>query len=123
MSTKILILLVTINMVIGQLFLKRALIALGGAAALADLPRFIWDAVRSPWIYTSLAIQGLGYFLWMILLTRVKLGVATASAGAGCYILTALLAWAIYGENLSPAQWVGVGLITAGVVCVSMSPL
>jgi uncharacterized membrane protein len=59
----------------------------------------------------------------MILLTRVKLGVATASAGAGFYILTALLAWASYGENLSPAQWVGVGLITAGVVCVSMSPL
>lgn len=120
MSTKLLILAVTLNAVIGQLILKRALIALGGAAALADLPRFIWHAVRSPWIYTSVAIQGFGYFLWMIVLSRVKLGVATASAGAGFYILTALLAWALYGETLSPAQWFGIGLITAGVVCVSL---
>ncbi len=123
MSTKLLILAVTINAVIGQLFLKRALIGLGGSAALADLPQFIGNALRSPWIYTSIAIQGFGYFLWMIVLARVKLGVATASTGAGFYILTALLAWAIYGETLSPAQWVGVGLITAGVVCVSLSPL
>lgn len=122
MPTKLLILAVTINAVISQLFLKRALAALGGAAAVANFPKFILAAAKSPWIYSSVAIQGFGYVLWMIVLSRVKLGVATASTGAGFYLLTALAAWAIYGESLSSLQWLGICFVTIGVICVSLSP-
>jgi drug/metabolite transporter (DMT)-like permease len=120
MPTKLLILAVTLNAVLGQLFLKRALAALGGPAALANLPRFVLAAAKSPWIYTSVAIQGFGYLLWMLLISRVKLGVASASVGAGFYILMALSAWAVYGEVLSLTQWLGIVFITIGVMCVSL---
>jgi drug/metabolite transporter (DMT)-like permease len=122
MSTKLLILAVTVNSVIGQLFLKRALAALGGAAALADMPRFIRSAAVSPWIYTSVAIQGLGYFLWMVLISRVKLGVAAASVGATFYVLMAGAAWLLYGETLSALQWLGIGFVTIGVLCMNLGP-
>jgi drug/metabolite transporter (DMT)-like permease len=123
MPTRFLIVAITINAVAGQLLLKRALAALGGRAALSVMPKFLLDAAGSPWIYASIAVQGLGYFLWMILISREKLGVATASVGAGFYILMPLCAWSLYGESLSVLQWLGIGLITIGVVCVSTNGL
>jgi drug/metabolite transporter (DMT)-like permease len=120
MPTKLLILAVTLNAVVGQLFLKRALGALGGGPALANLPKFLLAAAKSPWIYTSIAIQGFGYLLWMLLISRVKLGVASASVGAGFYILMALCSWAVYGEVLTLTQWLGIVFVTIGVICVSL---
>src|ERR1700733_13410257 len=119
-TTKLLILAVTANAVLGQLLLKYALTTLGGRESLTSMPRFLMAAVYSPWIYLSVAIQGLGFFLWMILISREKMGVATASVGAGFYLLMPLCAWAIYGESLSSLQWLGMSLITIGVTCVSL---
>jgi drug/metabolite transporter (DMT)-like permease len=115
-----LIVAVTVNAVLGQLLLRRALTSLGGRAALDALPKFVLDAIASPWMYASLAIQGLGYFLWIVLISREKLGVASASVGAGFYILMPLCAWVVYGETLSALQWFGISLITVGVTCVSL---
>ncbi len=123
MPTKFLIVAVSLNAVLGQLVLKRGVAALGGPGALAMLPKFIMDAVRSPWICAAIAIQGFGYFLWMIVVSRVKLGVATASVGAVFYILVALSAWGLYGESLTYVQWIGICLITVGVICVSLTPI
>ena len=120
MPTKFLILIVTANAVVGQLILKRALLAIGGPSAFDSLPRFIAAAMQSPWIYLSILVQALGYLLWMTLVAREKLGVAAASVGAGFYIMTAFGAWAFYGESLSALQWLGIVFITIGVTCVSM---
>ncbi len=120
MSTKLLIVVVTINAVFGQLILKYAIRELGGLHALESMWKFVAEALTSPWVYASVFIQGLGYFLWMILLSREKIGVATASVGAGFYILTPLCAWAIFGESLSVLQWLGIGLLTVGVTCVGV---
>jgi drug/metabolite transporter (DMT)-like permease len=120
MPTRFLIVAVTVNAVLGQLLLRRALVTLGGRAAFATLPKFVLDAISSPWMYASLAIQGIGYFLWMVLISREKMGVASASVGAGFYILMPLCAWVVYGESLSGLQWFGISLITIGVTCVSL---
>jgi drug/metabolite transporter (DMT)-like permease len=120
MSLRLLFVAVTVNAVISQLLLRRALNVLGSPASLAGLPRFIGNAALSPWIYASVALQIFGYVLWMLVVSREKLGVATASIGAGFYVLMALSAWLIYGETLSPLQWTGIILITLGVVCISL---
>jgi drug/metabolite transporter (DMT)-like permease len=120
--TRLLIIGVAVNAVVGQLFLKRALATLGGKAAFADFPKFIFAAARSPWIYTSVAIQAVGYILWMIVITRVKLGVATALVGAGFYVLMAACAWFFYGESITYLQWFGIVFITIGVTCLSLGP-
>lgn len=120
MPTKFLIVAVAVNGVLGQLLLKHAIATLGGRAALANLPKFVLDAAASPVMYASLVIQALGYFLWIVLISREKLGVASASVGAGFYILLPLCAWAVYGESLTALQWFGISLITVGVTCVSL---
>ncbi|HWX81936.1 MAG TPA: hypothetical protein VNZ02_17675 [Steroidobacteraceae bacterium] len=120
MPLKLLFLAVTVNAVISQLLLRRALNQLGSPSGLSELPRFIGNAALSPWIYASVTLQVLGYVLWMLVVSREKLGVATASIGAGFYILMALSAWLIYGETLSTLQWAGIILVTVGVVCISL---
>lgn len=121
MPLRLLLVLFTVNTVISQLVLRRALNQLGSpAATLSALPRFIGNAALSPWIYTSVTLQILSYVMWMLIVSREKLGVATASVGAGFYILMALSAWLIYGEALSPLQWTGIILVTLGVVCISL---
>ena len=120
MPVKFLILLVTVNTVVSHLFLKRAIINIGGPASVAGLPKFILDAAASPWVYGSLTLQVIGYVVWMIVISHEKLGVATASVGSSYYILTSFAAWAIYGETLGGMQWLGIALITVGVICVSL---
>jgi drug/metabolite transporter (DMT)-like permease len=121
MPLKLLLVLFTVTTVISQLVLRRALNQIGSPpAVLSSLPRFIGNAALSPWIYTSVALQILSYVIWMLIVSREKLGVATASVGAGFYILMALSAWLIYGETLSLLQWTGIILVTLGVVCISL---
>lgn len=120
MSLKILFAVFTVNAVVSQLLLRRATLGLGRApASIASLPQFLAQAAQSPWIYASVVLQVLGYLLWLVIVAREKLGVATATIGAGFYTLMALSAWLIYGEALSPLQWIGIFLVTCGVVCIS----
>jgi len=119
--TTLLIIAVTLNAVLGQLMLKYAVIGLGGSPALSNLPAFILSAAKSPLVYVSIAIQGFGYLLWMMLIARMKLGLASASVGAGFYVCMALAAWGVYGESLSRLQWLGLGLISLGVSCIGLA--
>lgn len=120
MTAKFLFIAFTVNSVISQLVLRRGLQDLVSPTSLTNLPRFIGSAALSPWIYASITLQILSYVMWMIIVSREKLGVATATVGAGFYTLMALSAWLVYGETLSPVQWAGIALVTLGVVCISL---
>ena len=116
---RLLLVAFTVNAVISQLLLRRATNLIGSPPmGLSALPRFVGQAALSPWVYASVTLQVLSYVLWLVIVSREKLGVATASVGAGFYVLMALSAWLIYGETLSALQWVGIVLVTCGVVCI-----
>jgi drug/metabolite transporter (DMT)-like permease len=120
MSTRLLFVAFTLNSVISQLVLRRGLQALSVPGSLSSMPRFIGSAALSPWIYASITLQILSYVMWMLIVSREKLGVATATVGAGFYTLMALSAWLFYGETLSLAQWAGIALVTLGVIFISI---
>lgn len=124
MSLRLLFGVFTVNAVISQLLLRRATNELGRPpAGMSALPHFIGQAALSPWVYASVTLQIFGYVLWLVIVSREKLGVATASIGAGFYLLMALSAWLIYHETLSAMQWLGIVLVTCGVVCISQGRL
>jgi drug/metabolite transporter (DMT)-like permease len=120
MPTRFLFIAFTVNSVISQLILRRGLQDLGSPLNLLGLPRFISGAALSPWIYASVLLQIVSYLMWMLLISREKLGVAAATVGAGYYTLMALSAWLVYGETLTYLQWAGIALVTLGVVCISL---
>jgi drug/metabolite transporter (DMT)-like permease len=117
---KLLLLLTSINTVASQLCLKRGVGQLGGIKSIPDLPRFALLAASSPWILTSLTLQVAGYVMWMMVVTREKLGVAVAFSGACFYILMAVSAWYFYGETPTIVQTAGIALIITGVICLAL---
>jgi drug/metabolite transporter (DMT)-like permease len=122
MLIKLLIIVVTVNTVVSQLLLKRAMSSIGSVGSFNEFPKFLLSAAMSPWVYGSLALQISGYILWMIIISKEKLGIAVALSGSGFYLLITLLAWLLFDERLATLQWVGIGFITLGVLCISARP-
>lgn len=118
--TYLLIATTTICTLAAQLILKKAVNSPMMRAELVDGPvQFIIGAALNPLVWAALVLQVFGYGVWFFVLTREKLAVSFALSGAMLYILTALLAWSIYGERLSTQQWIGIALISAGVIFVA----
>lgn len=119
MPTNVLIFIFTLNTIASQLLLKRAVSVLGSPAAVSDVPRFLVSAALSPWVHCSIILQVVGYALWIVVISREKLGVAFALSGSTFYVLLSLSAWALFNERLSGTQWLGIGFITLGVICLT----
>ncbi len=81
---------------------------------------WLMAAVLSPQVIAAVALQGIGFLVWVVVVSRVKLGMAFAMSGAFFYILLAALSWWLYGERLAPGQWAGLALISTGVLMVSL---
>lgn len=120
MATFWLILLVTVNTVASQLLVKKVVGVIGGPSQHDSLVGFVMAAAAHPLVYLSLTLQVTGYVMWMVILSREKLGIAVAISGAFFYLLVSSMSWLIFGERLSGLQWAGIVLITLGVVCVGL---
>jgi drug/metabolite transporter (DMT)-like permease len=120
MLAKFLLVLVAVNTTASQLLLKKGVTQLGGINSFTDFPRFMMLAISSPWIVLSVCLQILGYFMWFLIVTREKLGVAVAFTGACFYLLMALSAWYFYGETLTALQTAGIAMIVLGVIFVAL---
>jgi len=116
--TYLLILVTTLSTVGAQLLLKQGLRPIGALAASARLD-FLVAAVLSPWVWAALVLQVFGYVVWFFVITQEKLGIAFAVSGSFFYLVMALLSWALFDEALTPTQWTGIALISAGVLAVA----
>ena len=116
----LMILFVTCSTLGSQLLIKHAVAQLAlRTPPLSGMP-WLLAAVLSPTVIAAIAVQGIGFLVWVVVVSRVKLGVAFAISGAFFYILMALATWLLYGERLTPWQWAGIALISAGVLMVSL---
>ena len=118
MMVYLLVLLTTLCTIGGQLILKRAVTDLRPLLAQGPID-FLWGAAFSPLVYAALALQVLGYVSWMFVISKEKLSIAFALSGSTFYLLMAAASWYFYGERLGQAQWLGLLLISVGVVLVT----
>lgn len=118
--TYLMIATTTLCTLAAQLILKKAVNLPSLRADMAEGPfHFILGAAMHPLVWAALVLQVFGYVVWFFVLTREKLAVSFALSGAMIYMLTAIFAWVIFGERLSGQQWVGIALISAGVIFVA----
>lgn len=87
------------------------------APAAADLPRLL----------PLLALQGcvlnyLGTLLWYQTIRRLDLGRATSIVVPSIPVLSLAATFAVLGEVPSPWQWIGLGLVVAGVLVFVTAP-
>jgi len=106
----------------GQLTLKFAMTQFGriGAEALNEPVQIGIRLLSSPLVLTGLSFYVLAAVVWLTVLSRVPLSFAYPMVALG-YVVTTLLAWLVLGESVPLARWLGIGVISVGVILVSRS--
>ncbi len=118
MSVYALVLVTTLCTIAGQLILKRAVTQLRPLLDAGSVD-FLLGAAASPLVIGALALQMLGYAAWLFVLSKEKLSVAFALSGSTFYLLMAAASWYFFNERLSTSQWLGLLLISIGVLLVT----
>lgn len=104
-----------------QLVLKKAMVSVGVFSFQSnELVRALSAAAFNPYLLIGLASYLLSFVVWMLVLSRVDVGVAYPCLSIG-YVLALLGSWAFLGEPLSMGRALGIALIIAGVVVVTRS--
>ena len=106
---------------VAQLLLK------AGAGSLADVELRVSNTaaiagrlVLNPPIIAGLFCYAISVVVWILALARVEVSVAYPMLSVG-YVLNALAAWWLFGENLSATRIAGIGIILIGVWLVARS--
>jgi drug/metabolite transporter (DMT)-like permease len=119
----LLLVLSSVGLVIaGQLVLRWAMTLVGAvdATRLAKPVRLLGDVMGRWQTWLGLALYGLSGALWIVALSRVPLSVAYPFLGLGYVGVVGLASW-ILKERVTPAQWLAVLVIVAGVLVVVWS--
>lgn len=86
----------------------------------ATLWRTAFGLAQSPAILGGLACYTVSVVVWIVALSRVEVSIAYPMLSIG-YVVNALLAWWLFGENVNLQRWLGIGVIVIGVVIVARS--
>jgi drug/metabolite transporter (DMT)-like permease len=120
MNSALLVFLVTLCTIASQVILKRGVNGIVTILKNEGSLAFIMAAITSPIVIVALALQGLGYVIWLFVIAQERLSVAFAMSGSFFYLTMAVVSWLIYDEKLVIYQWIGLLLITVGVVMVTL---
>jgi drug/metabolite transporter (DMT)-like permease len=111
-----LLLLSILASVSGQFFLKAGALKLGKVNS-SNLVSHVMSILITPELLGGLLCYGLGAITFILLLTRVKLSVASPAA-ALTYVFSVLLGYFVFHEQISGIRVVGLAFIVCGVVLV-----
>jgi multidrug transporter EmrE-like cation transporter len=104
---------------VAQLLLKAGAGSLAGVELRASNAMLIAGRMLfSVPILAGLACYALSVVVWILALSRVEVSVAYPMLSVG-YVVNALAAWWLFGENLSGARLAGIGVILLGVWLVA----
>jgi len=101
-------------MTIGQLFFKQSATFVNYNQNLNLITRYILN----PWFYGAVSFFALSTFIWVQILTSMKISVAYPLLSIS-YILTALGAYYFFGERLNSINIAGIFIIMLGVSLIS----
>jgi drug/metabolite transporter (DMT)-like permease len=76
--------------------------------------------VTNVWVMLGLGLLLAFFALYLAALSRLDLSYVLPMT-ASTYVLTALSAWLILGESVSPTRWAGTLAVTIGIVLVTDS--
>jgi uncharacterized membrane protein len=107
--------------VYGQLILKWQVTDAGSFPSdWGDRVQFLAKLFVNPWVLSVFAGAALAAILWMAALTRFELSAVYPFVSLS-FVLVLILSSVFFGEAITPAKTIGVGLIIAGLVVASQS--
>jgi multidrug transporter EmrE-like cation transporter len=80
----------------------------------------LWSALVSNWVLAlGLVCFATNVLFYTYALKKIPISLAYPIMVCSGFTIIAVVAWKYLGENLSPAQWVGIGFILLGLVLVA----
>lgn len=102
-------------LVLGQILFKIGLKHSGG---LEINFQSLLKVLFTPQIFLGLTIYAFSVILWFYILSKYEISTVYPMQSLA-YILMAIAAVAIFGEQIGPLKWIGILLIVGGVVLVT----
>lgn len=119
MQTYIILFFGLILTVIAQVLMKFGMTKIGIVEFSAkNLLGLLPHIFTSPYLMSGLVSLGLGFLMWLVVFSRLKLSVAVPFTSLN-YVLVLFFSWLFLKESISLLQFAGVGLIILGLVMVS----
>jgi uncharacterized membrane protein len=117
-TIRVLVLVAVTGNVLGNFALSRGMRELGTVVTLSPLPYL--HALLNPWVLTGVFLL-IGWIVAQLsLLSRADLTYVLPVTAAS-YVCAAVLGMLFLGEQISPARWAGIFLITGGVALVGLT--
>jgi uncharacterized membrane protein len=113
-KTRLFAIITILSNVAGNSFLTKGMQQLG---AIGNTPAALIGALFHPLVALGVALLIVWTLTHMALLSWADLSYVMPVTAMG-YVVTAFAARLFLGENVSPAHWVGIVLVTAGVTLV-----
>ncbi|MFZ4834036.1 DMT family transporter [Rouxiella sp. Mn2063] len=88
------------------------------ATPLTPSAAWLWNILKSPWIYGAFIGYIGAFFTWMTLLKTAPVGPAFAASHLEIISVTLISIW-LFDDNLSLAKAAGGLLILAGILCLA----
>ena len=110
-----LILIETALVVVAQLILRHGATKLQVDTLSMSI---VVDSVKSVWIMSGLALHGISFFLYVYILTKLRLNVFYPIATGASLVLITILSVVVLNERLTVLQIVGLSIIMVGMVLV-----
>lgn len=107
---------------VGDLLIAHGMRKVGaiGWQGLRAIPRQVLRIVTTPQIPLAIVFLAVFFFTWLSLLSHADLSLLLPMT-ASTYVLNALAAGPVLGETVSRQRWVGILVITMGVVLVTIT--
>lgn len=101
---------------LSQVILKAGTTQIGGVSikGTGDILPFLFSLIRNPLVLVGTLMLASSYFLWVYILSWVKLSIAFPLT-ALAYVLVAFLSYFLLGEKLLLINYLGIALIAGGI--------
>ncbi len=103
--------------VMGQILLKQG-VSKVGAIDFRELVPKLTQVILNPFVIGGISIYGFTTFVWLVILSRVKLSIAYPMLSLG-YVLTIPFSWLFFKESIPRVRIIGAIIICIGVYLVA----
>ena len=104
--------------VFGQILLKQGVSTVGRIGGFRDLIPKLTQVIFNPFVLGGISIYGFTTFVWLVILSRVKLSIAYPMLSLG-YVLAIPFSWLFFKESIPKVRIIGAIIICIGVYLVA----
>lgn len=104
--------------VVGQMLLKKGVSTVGRINNFQELIPKLTQVIFNPFVMGGISIYCFTTFVWLVILSRVKLSIAYPMLSIG-YVLIILFSWLVFKETIPRIRIFGAILICIGVYLIA----